>query len=192
MRRKETFGTSGPRMKVRFFAGDDLTADMVSSADLIESAYASGTPMGGEVSGGTPGFIAWAMRDPLGAPLQRLQIVKVWTEGGDLKEAVMDIACSDGKAPDPTTQRCADNGASVDTATCETTEGSGKGELKAFWRDPDFDAAMDAAYYVRVLENPTCRWSTWDAVRNGTPPNPKLPQTLQERAWSSPIRYRAE
>lgn len=192
MRRKETFGTTGPRMKVRFFAGADLTEEMASSADLVERAYAAGTTMGGEVSGEAPGFIAWAVRDPLSAPLQRLQIVKVWTEDGALKEAIMDVACSDGSAPDAATQRCADNGARVDTSTCETAPGSGTGELKAFWRDPAFDPAMDAAYYVRVLENPTCRWSTWDAIRNGTPPNPDLPVTLQERAWSSPIRYRAD
>lgn len=190
MRRKETFGTSGPRMKVRLFAGD-YEDGVLDAPGLLETAYARGVSMGGDLiledGGGSPDFIAWGVRDPLSAPLDRMQIIKVWTEDGAAKEAVYDVACSGGEAPDPETHRCADNGASVDTATCETSPGAGAGELKTVWRDPDYVEGRRSAYYVRLLENPTCRWSTWDAVRAGTPPNPKLPLTLQEQAWSSPI-----
>lgn len=189
MRSRETFGTSGPRMKVRLFAGD-YDASILDAADLLDQAYAGGVPMGGNLERGddtAPGLLAWAIQDPLSAPLQRLQIVKVWAEDGEAREALYDVACSDGNTPDPDTHRCADNGASVDTATCATEPGTGAGELKALWHDPAYDPQQVSAYYVRVLENPTCRWSTWDAVRAGTPPNPNLPATLQERAWSSPI-----
>lgn len=189
MRNRETFGTSGPRMIVRLFAGE-YSDDILDAADLLDQAYADGVPMGGNLArgdGDAPQLLAWATQDPQSAPLQRLQIVKVWADDGVAREAIYDVACSDGSAPDPETHRCADNGASVDTSTCETTAGSGKGELKALWQDPTYDASQVSAYYVRVLENPTCRWSTWDAVRAGTPPNPELPLTLQERAWSSPI-----
>lgn len=189
MRKRETFGTTGPRLKVRLFAGD-YGEGILDAPDLLDQAYASGVAMGGNltVSGeDTPTLLAWAVRDPNSAPLQRLQIVKVWAEEGVAQEAVYDVACSDGSAPDSETHRCADNGASVDTSDCSTTPGTGVGELKARWQDPTYDASQTSAYYVRVLENPTCRWSTWDAVRAGTPPNPALPLTLQERAWSSPI-----
>ena len=189
MRRRETFGTSGPRMKVRLFAGD-YSEDILTATDLLDQAYKSGVPMGGEIDGddtASPSFVAWAIQDPGSAPLQRLQIIKVSADNGAAQETVYDVACSGGDAPDPVTHRCADNGASVDVGTCETTPGAGVGELKALWRDPDYNPDKVSAYYVRVLENPTCRWSTWDAVRAGTPPNPKLPMTLQERAWSSPI-----
>lgn len=189
MRRRETFGTTGPRMKVRLFAGD-YSEEILGATDLLDQAYENGVPMGGEIDGGdavSPSFVAWAIQDPGSAPLQRLQIVKVSAENGAAQEAVYDVACSGGEAPDPVTHRCADNGASVDVGTCETMPGTGVGELKAIWSDPDYDPDQVSAYYVRVLENPTCRWSTWDAVRAGTPPNPKLPVTLQERAWSSPI-----
>ncbi len=189
MRNRETFGTTGPRMKVRLFAGsyDD---SILEAADLLDQAYAGGVPMGGNLAraeNAAPSLLAWAIQDPLSAPLQRLQVVKVWAEDGEAREAVFDVACSDGSAPDPSTHRCADNGASVDVTTCATEPGAGAGELKALWQDPTYDASQMSAYYVRVLENPTCRWSTWDAVRAGTPPNPELPLTLQERAWSSPI-----
>ena len=189
MRNRETFGTSGPRMKVRLFAGN-YADGILGAPDLLDQAYAGGVPMGGKLErrqDETPSLLAWAVQDPLSAPLQRLQIVKVWAEDGIAKEAVYDVACSDGSAPDADTNRCSDNGASVDTATCETEAGTGTGELKALWQDPTYDPQQVSAYYVRVLENPTCRWSTWDAVRAGTPPNPELPMTLQERAWSSPI-----
>lgn len=190
MRRRETFGTSGPRISVRLFAGD-YAPDVLDAPDLLEKAYAGGVPIGGDLvraeEAGSPDFIAWAMRDPLSAPLQRLQIIKVWEEGGEAREAVFDVACSGGATPDAVTHRCPDNGATVDITTCKTEPGTGANDLKAHWRDPEWTLARPAAYYVRVLENPTCRWSTWDAARAGTPPNPALPATLQERAWTSPI-----
>ncbi|MFN3211743.1 MAG: DUF3604 domain-containing protein [Henriciella sp.] len=189
MRKRETFGTTGPRLKVRLFAGD-YDQDILTAPDLLEQAYANGVAMGGNLTApaeDAPSLLAWAIRDPISAPLQRLQIVKVWAENGAAKEAVYDVACSDGSAPDPDSHRCADNGASVDTSDCSTEPGTGVAELKALWQDPAYDPTQSSAYYVRVLENPTCRWSTWDAVRAGTPPNPELPMTLQERAWSSPV-----
>lgn len=189
MRNRETFGTSGPRMKVRLFAGN-YSDGILDATDLLDQAYADGVAMGGNLlatDATTPELLAWAIQDPNSAPLQRLQIVKVWAEDGMAKEAVYDVACSDGSLPDADTHRCADNGSSVDTTDCSTIPGSGVGELKALWQDPTYDASQVSAYYVRILENPTCRWSTWDAVRDGAPPNPKLPLTLQERAWSSPI-----
>ena len=191
-RRKETFATSGPRLTVRLFGGYGFDDGLLSQADLLTEAYASGVSMGGELLaeyGGTPSFIAWATRDPASAPLQRLQIIKGWTVDGDHHEQVYDVACADGGTVDPTTHRCPDNGASVDLTDCSITPGLGGGELKTVWRDPDFDPAHRAFYYVRVLENPTCRWSTWDAVRAGVAPNPNLHPTLQERAWSSPIWF---
>jgi hypothetical protein len=89
----------------------------------------------------------------------------------------------------PATARCAANGADVDLKTCQPDRFKGDVELRAVWSDPAFDARQRAFYYVRVLENPSCRWSTWDALRNGTPPNPRLPATVMERAWSSPIWF---
>jgi hypothetical protein len=129
------------------------------------------------------------MRDPLAAPIQRVQIIKGWTEDGEPHEMVYDIACSDGLAVDPATHRCPDNGADVDLATCKISADSGADELKAVWTDPDFDPDRRALYYVRVLENPTCRWSTWDALREGVEPRHDVASTIQERAWSSPIWY---
>ena len=104
-------------------------------------------------------------------------------------ETVYDVACSDGLVVDAETHRCPDNGASVDLDICAISEGVGAAELRTIWSDPDFDAGERAFYYLRVLENPTCRWSTWDALRAGTSPRPDLPATIQERAWSSPIHY---
>lgn len=188
LRRKETFATSGPRISVRFFAGPGLDESLLSLPDMIEKAYAGGVPMGGEImdAAASPNFLVWAARDPMAAPLQRLQIVKTWHANGAPHSKVFDVACS-SEALNETTHRCADNGARVDTSTCKLTDGSGQTELKTLWQDPEFKPGAQAAYYVRVIENPTCRWSTWDAIKAGTPPNPLLPLTLQERAWSSPI-----
>ena len=192
IRRKETFGTSGPRIRVRMFAGYDFDSAVLADPDLVSKAYAIGMAQGGNIQGNgkTPQILAWAMRDPDSYPLQRLQVIKVWTDAeGAAHEAVYDAACSGGALPDPETRRCADNGASVDISDCSTDDGTGVGEIKTLWTDPDFDPAHRAAYYVRVLENPSCRWSTWDAARNGTPPNPDMPVLIQERGWTSPVWY---
>ena len=188
MAAKETFATSGPRLKPRFFAGN-YADDILDSADMLEQAYANGSPMGSNIEGGesSPDFIAWAIKDPEGYPLQRIQVVKVWSEGGKNMERIYDVACAGGATPDAATRRCLDNGATVDLETCKTNDETGAGELKALWSDPDYIAGQKTAYYLRVLENPKCRWSTWDAVRNGTPPNPDMHATLQDRAWSSAI-----
>ncbi|XOV89177.1 MAG: DUF3604 domain-containing protein [Pseudomonadota bacterium] len=189
-RRKETFATSGPRIRIRFFGGFDFAADTLSEKDVLTRAYAKGVSMGSDllVQGDQPpAFIVWAQRDMRSAALQRLQVVKGWTVNGEHHEQVYDVACSDGGNVDPNTHRCPDNGASVDLSDCSVTPGLGAAELKTVWQDPDFDPANRAFYYARVLENPTCRWSTWDAVRAGVAPRSDLKATIQERAWSSPI-----
>ena len=192
LRRKETFATSGPRMRVRFFAGYELPDGLDNRADMVSQSYKQGVPMGSDLlQRGTraPRFLAWALRDPHAGWLQRVQIVKSWIEDGKAQERVFDVACSDGITADSNTHRCADNGATVDLRTCAVSENKGAVELRALWSDPTFDPRQRALYYVRVLENPSCRWSTWDAIRAGVEPNPKLAKTLQERAWSSPIWY---
>ena len=195
-RRKETYATSGTRIKLRFFAGENLDVSSLSDDDLIKQAYLKGVPMGGDlyVLEASPSFLVWATRDTKGAPLQRIQIIKGWVEtiSGKPHEEVYDVVCSDGLNVNPKTNRCPDNGARVNISDCSISSNVGASELKAFWKDPDFDPTLKAFYYVRVLENPTCRWSTWDAVKNGFEPRPDLHKTIQERAWSSPIWYTPE
>lgn len=196
MLRKETFGTSGPRIKVRFFAGWNFPEDAFNNPDWPVLGYDNGVPMGSELQGDgvaddlAPVFLVWALKDPDEAPLQRLQVVKGWVENGKTREKVFDIACSDNAAPDPVSHRCPDNGAMVDLADCSISADSGDVELARVWRDPEFDGRQRAFYYVRVLQNPTCRWSTWDAIRNGLPLLSDVPATIQERAWSSPVWYK--
>ncbi len=193
-RRKETFSTSGPHIKVRFFGSHDLPDELATSNDPIPAAYANGIPMGGELTRTeqAPDFFVWAMRDVDSGTLQRLQIIKGWVDGGEPNEQVYDVACSDGGVVDPETHRCPDNGATVDFATCEPTPGKGAAELMATWSDPDFEPDQHAFYYARVLENPICRWSTWDAIRAGVEPREDMHATIQDRAWSSPIWYRPD
>ncbi len=188
LRRKETFATSGPRIRVRFFGGSSLPEDLLTRSDLMQTAYEQGVSMGGELKASSPPrFLAWAVRDSSSGWLQRLQIVKGWISEGERKEKVFDVACSDGLDPDPKTHRCPDNGATVDLSDCRISEDKGAVELKAMWQDPKFDPSQHAFYYVRVLENPSCRWSTWDALRAGTQLRPGVDPVIQERAWSSPI-----
>ena len=192
MRRKESFGTSGPRIRVRLFGGFGLIEALDGATDLVAEAYRRGVPMGGTLpskAGQAPSFLVWAMRDPETGWLQRAQVIKGWMAGGSSHERVYDVACSDGLEPDPETHRCPDNGARVRLADCSVSRDKGAVELQTVWTDPDFDASQRAFYYLRVLENPSCRWSTWDALRLGIEPNPDLPKTHQERAWSSPIWY---
>ena len=155
--------------------GYDFEAPMLTQTDMLSQAYASDVSMGGELlaqHGGVPTLIVWATRDPASAPLQRLRTIKGWTVDGEHHEQVYDVACSDGGTVDPRTHRCPDNGVSVDLSDCSITTGVGAGEPKTVWRDPDFNPEHRACYYARGLENPTCRWSTWDAVRAGVPPGP--------------------
>ena len=197
LRRKETFGSSGVRIKGRMFAGWNYPADLVTQDDWVKTAYATGVPMGGDLTavpgdtpkGQVPTFAVHAIRDPNSAPLQRIQIIKGWTKDGEMYEKIYDVACSDGGKPDPTTGRWAGNGAKVDMDTLEPDKDKGDAELTATWTDPDFDMTVPAFYYMRVLENPVARWSTRDAKAMGTALPTNVPATIQERIWGTPIWY---
>ena len=190
--RKETFSTSGPHIRVRFFASQNFSHNLLDADDIVAKAYELGVPMGGELTQTNDRpllFFAWAARDPDTVGLQRLQIIKGWMDNGVSNEQVYDVACSDGGAVDPETHRCPDNGATVDLGTCAPSADKGASELRAVWEDPHFNPAQRAFYYVRVLENSKCRWSTWDAIRSGVVPRADMQATIQDRAWSSPIWY---
>jgi hypothetical protein len=193
LRRKETFATTGPRIRVRFFAGYGLKGTELTSDAGVKAAYANGVPMGGDLVGkptGSPDFLMMAMRDTHSAPLQRIQVVKGWTDkSGKAFEKVFDAVCADGGKVDAKTQRCPANGATVDVKTCKFSEDKGDNELAGGWSDPEFDPKQNAFYYARVIEDPTCRWSTWDAIRAGVEPSPHLEKTIQERAYTSPIWF---
>jgi hypothetical protein len=200
-RRKEVFATSGPRIRIRLFGGYDFDESMLTATDGIARAYAQGVTMGGTLSlsnsnadeqvskPSAPGFIVMALADPESAPLQRLQIVKGWVDADGTHEEVIDVACAGGANVNLDTNRCPDNGAKVSIRDCSINAETGSGQLSALWHDSDFRPEQRAFYYARVIENPTCRWSTWDAIRAGVAPRPDLPTTIQERAWSSPIHY---
>jgi hypothetical protein len=194
MRNKETYATTGPRIKLRVFAGYDYDTSILNDPNMVQKAYKLGVPMGGELrpSNHAPSFIVWAMRDPRNAPLQRIQMIKVWNENGDNKEKIYDIICADELTPDAKTNYCPDNGSTVNLKDCSVSSDKGAPELKVLWTDPQFNSGDDAAYYIRVLENPTCRWSTWDAIKAGVSPSPNLPPTIQERAYGSAIWYNSK
>jgi hypothetical protein len=191
--RKETYATSGPRMKVRFFGGYGFEPDAVYAADWLDKAYAGGVPMGGDLpkapKGSSPTFLIAAIKEADGANLDRIQIIKGWVDGkGETHEKVYDVALSGdrktdrgGKAPPV--------GNTVDVKTATYTNTIGEEQLRTVWNDPDFDPGQYAVYYVRVLQIPTPRWSTYDGARLGVTPPEDLPASIQERAWSSPIWY---
>lgn len=190
MRRKETYATTGPRMKLRFFASDNFERRILKRANMVERAYRQGVSMGSDLTldkNQSPEFLLWAMRDARSQGLQRLQIVKGWLKtDGSSAEKVFDVACAGGKSPNAK-HRCPDNGAKVDVKTCKASAKTSANELKTTWRDPEYVSGQQAFYYVRVLENPSCRWSSWDALRAGVAPRPDVDATIQERAYSSPI-----
>ncbi len=192
MERREVFGTSGPRMTARFFGGWDYPTDLCNDPELVKAGYAGGVPMGGDLplrpeADSAPVFVVSALRDPgisghPGGLLQRAQIIKGWLDDeGLFREEVFDVAGGD-------------NDADVDLDTC-TPKGPGADSLCSVWRDPSFDAQRDAVYYLRVIENPSCRWNQRQCIampQDSLPAacvNSVVPRTIQERLWSSPIWY---
>lgn len=192
MAARETFTTSGTRMKIRMFGG----AGLVKSGDervMIESGYKSGVPMGGELKGisTAPTFTVWASKDPNGANLDRIQIIKGWVDAkGGLQEKIINVAWSGGRKPGADGKLPA-VGNTVDLKTATYTNGIGSPTLMGSWTDSDWAPEQNAVYYSRALEIPTPRWTTYDAVRNKLPLLKDVPAVVQERAWGSPIWYTA-
>jgi hypothetical protein len=194
MERRETYATTGPRMIVRFFGGWDFEAKDANDRMPARIGYAKGVPMGGDLkkapAGKAPVFLAAALKDPIGANLDRIQIVKGWMDAkGELHEKVFDVAWSDGRKPDPKSGKLPSVGNTVDVANATWTNSIGAPELIAVWKDPGFDPAQRAFYYARVIEIPTPRWTAYDAARFGTKPLPGTRMTITERAYTSPIWY---
>ncbi len=192
LRRRETFATSGVRLVPRLFGGWDLGAADVP--DLAEAGYRKGVPMGSELPArpagvAAPTFLVHAAKDALGANLDRIQMVKCWTSRGMLFEKVFDVAASDGRTIDPRSGHLPLVGNTVDVSNATYRNDIGATELSAAWTDPEFDPSFACAYYARVLEIPTPRWSTYDAVKHGLPLPTNAPATVQQRAWTSPVWY---
>jgi hypothetical protein len=186
LQRRETFATSGSRMRIRFFAGR-LPLDIAERSDQIEIAYRDGVPMGGSLSSTGLTFWAWAAQDPNGAMLDRIQVIKGWIDrDGEKQQRVWDVACADGREPGDS-GRCVKTKATVDITNCSVSSDSGAKELQAVFSDPDFSPAQEAFYYLRVMENPSCRWTTWLANSAGLEPPADVPATVAQRGWSSPI-----
>lgn len=194
LQRRETYATTGPRIQVRVFAGRDMAPVRPGSAGWAERGYRFGVPMGGALTalgGKAPSFAVWAAKDVAGANLDRVQVVKVWSRGGVSGEKIYDVALSGGRKIDPRTGKAPAVGNTVDVRRATYANTIGAVTLTATWTDPNFDPRAQAAYYVRVLEIPTPRWSTFDAKALGRPAPVNLPATIQERAFTSPIWYDA-
>ncbi len=192
MQRKETFGTSGVRIKVRLFGGWEFKPELLDRRMWVKTAYEKGAPMGGELpaaKGKAPTFIVWAVKDPDDANLDRIQIIKGWTNRGQIFEKVYDIVWSGNRVPDSSTGKVPAVGNTVDIRNATYENSIGAVELKKVWTDPEFDPNLQAFYYARVLQIPTPRWTTYDAKTLGVPPRNDVPRTVQERAWTSPIWF---
>ncbi|MGB3562442.1 MAG: DUF3604 domain-containing protein, partial [Thermoanaerobaculia bacterium] len=194
LKRKEVYATTGTRIRVRVFGGWDFEADDLVGSDFIAEGYRRGVPMGGDLweapAGTAPSFMIRALRDPDGANLDRVQVIKGWLDAkGELHERIYDVAVSDGRTVG-TDGRCKEPvGNTVDIPTATFTNSIGEVVLASHWTDPDFDPAEHAFYYVRVLEIPTPRWTTYDAAFFGIPLPDTVPATIQDRAYTSPIWY---
>ena len=193
MYRKEVYATTGPRMTLRFFGGWGYDAADAYSSNLAKIGYSGGVPMGGDLPASTtteaPTFLLAALRDPDGANLDRIQIVKGWQDSdGTTKEQVYDVAWSGDRAVDGRGKLAA-VGNTVDLATATYSNSIGTAELKTMWTDPDFDPSERAFYYARVIEIPTPRWTSFDELRYGIEMSAEVTRILQERAYSSPIWY---
>jgi hypothetical protein len=194
MHRRETYATSGPRMIVRFFGGWDFKPEDAHNRLPANIGYAKGVPMGGDLrnaqKGKSPTFIAAALKDPIGANLDRIQIIKGWVDkDGKTRERIYDVAVSGGRAIDADGRCKTPVGNTADVKNATWTNNIGAPELIAVWKDPEFDPALRAFYYARVIEIPTPRWTAYDAKRFGVEPLEGTTMTLQERAYTSPIWY---
>lgn len=189
MYRKVTFGVSGPHIKVRFFGGWGYGKDVVNAADWVKQSYTGGAPMPSGGKGTAPSFVVWAVKDPTSANLDRIQVIKGWTQNGQSFEKVCDVAWSGNRKPDKWTGRVPAIRSTVDLEKATYTNDVGSTELKTVWTDPDFGASQHAFYHARVLAIPTPRWTLIQAVKAGLPPPDVVPVTGHERAWTSPIWY---
>lgn len=196
MERRETYATTGPRMVVRFFGGWEFDAKDAQTRNPGVIGYQKGVPMGGDLSEApaskAPAFLVAALKDPIGANLDRIQIIKGWLNAkGEVHEKIYDVAWSDtGKRkPDPKTGKLPPVGNTVDVANATWTNTIGDPELITVWKDPDFDPSLRAFYYARVIEIPTPRWTAYDAKRFGIKMPKEVPMITQERAYTSPIWY---
>jgi Protein of unknown function (DUF3604) len=196
MQRRETYATTGPRMLVRLFGGWDFVEADANTRSPAIIGYTKGVPMGGELSaapaGKAPTFLVGALKDPIGANLDRYQIVKGWLDAeGNVHEQVYEVAWSGDRRPDAD-GKVPPVGSTVDVANATWTNTIGAPELIAVWTDPDFDPAQRAFYYGRVLEIPTPRWTAYDSKYFGIKMAPEVPMEMQERAYTSPIWYTPE
>jgi len=194
MERKETYATTGPRMVVRFFGGFDFEPDDAVTRSPARTGYAKGVPMGGDLpkatAGRSPSFLIAALKDPIGANLDRVQVVKGWLDAeGKLQERIYDVAVSDGRRIGADGRCRTPVGDTVDVKSATWKNSIGDTELVTVWKDPDFDAAQRAFYYVRVLEIPTPRWTAYDAKYFGLDLDDEVPVVQQDRAYTSPIWY---
>jgi hypothetical protein len=197
LQRKESYGTSGTLIRLRFFGGWNFADNLTEKDKFVATAYKDGVAMGQDLpkkpsKADAPTFAVWALKDPESGNLDRIQIIKGWQVRGHGREKVYDVAWSDNRKPDPQTGKLPPVGNSVDIKNASYTNNIGDSQLSTVWTDPDFDPSLHAVYYVRVLEIPTPRWSTYDAKTLGVDPPEGAPATIQERAWSSPIWYTPE
>ena len=190
MENKEVYATSGTRIELRFFGGFNYSESLLSSNEQINFAYENGSPMGSTIEHNqdkAPSFFISAKKDPIDAPLDKIQIIKGWMENGKAKEEVMDVVCSESRKINDNSKRCKSLNIEINLKTCAIDQDRGADELKVLWTDEDYSPDQNAFYYARVIQNPTCRWTTYDSLRTGQKISKAYSATMAEMAWSSPI-----